>query len=98
MVAVELGARRLVVLPTSHACMQVCELVLDHLGKIRRKIADLKRFKRAMEETAAQCSGERTPDQEEASLFARTAPALARSDMSWSGARASDKFRGSSQR
>ena len=33
-----------------------------------------------------------------ASLFARTAPALARSDTSWSGVRAADKSRGSSQR
>ena len=46
----------------AYTCAQVRELALDHLVEIRRKIADLKRLKRVMEEMAAQCSGERTPE------------------------------------
>lgn len=46
----------------AYTCAQVRELTLDHLREIRRKIADLKRLKRVMEEMAAQCSGERTPE------------------------------------
>lgn len=46
----------------AYTCAQVRELTLDHLVEIRRKITDLKRLKRGMEEMAAQCSGERTPE------------------------------------
>jgi MerR family mercuric resistance operon transcriptional regulator len=45
-----------------YTCAQVRDLTLDHLAEIRRKIADLKRLKRVMEEMAAQCSGERAPE------------------------------------
>jgi MerR family mercuric resistance operon transcriptional regulator len=46
----------------AYTCAQVRELTLDHLAEIRRKIADLKRLKRVMQEMAAQCSGERAPE------------------------------------
>lgn len=46
----------------AHTCAQVRELTLDHVAEIRRKIADLKRLKRVMEEMAAQCTGERAPE------------------------------------
>ncbi|PWB89094.1 MerR family transcriptional regulator [Methylocystis sp. MitZ-2018] len=46
----------------AYTCAQVRELTLDHLTEIQRKIADLKRLKRVMEEMAAQCSGERAPE------------------------------------
>jgi MerR family mercuric resistance operon transcriptional regulator len=46
----------------AYTCAQVRDLTLGHLEEIRRKIADLKRLKRVMEEMAAQCSGERAPD------------------------------------
>lgn len=45
----------------AYTCTQVRELTLDHVAEIRRKIEDLKRLKRVMEEMAAQCSGERAP-------------------------------------
>ncbi|WP_292533637.1 helix-turn-helix domain-containing protein [Methylocystis sp.] len=46
----------------TYTCAQVRELTLDHVAEIRRKIADLKRLKRVMEEMAAQCSGGRAPE------------------------------------
>lgn len=46
----------------AYTCAQVRELTLDHVAEIRRKIADLKRLKRVMEDMAAQCSGGRAPD------------------------------------
>jgi MerR family mercuric resistance operon transcriptional regulator len=46
----------------AYTCAQVRDLTLGHLEEIRRKIADLKRLKRVMEEMAAQCSGERAPE------------------------------------
>lgn len=46
----------------AYTCAQVRELTLDHVAEIRRKIADLKRLKRVMEEMAAQCSGQRAPE------------------------------------
>lgn len=46
----------------AYTCTQVRELTLDHVAEIRRKIADLTRLKRVMEEMAAQCSGSRAPE------------------------------------
>lgn len=46
----------------AYTCTQVRELTLDHVAEIRRKITDLKRLKRVMEEMAAQCSGGRAPE------------------------------------
>jgi MerR family mercuric resistance operon transcriptional regulator len=46
----------------AYTCAEVQALTLNHLAEIRRKITDLKRLKRVMEEMAAQCSGERTPE------------------------------------
>lgn len=46
----------------AYTCTQVRELTLDHVAEIRRKIEDLKRLKRVMEEMAAHCSGESAPE------------------------------------
>ncbi|GLI95095.1 MerR family transcriptional regulator [Methylocystis echinoides] len=46
----------------AYTCPQVRELTLHHVVEIRRKITDLKRLKRVMEDMAAQCSGRRAPD------------------------------------
>ncbi len=46
----------------AYTCAEVHALTLDHVAEIRRKIADLKRLKRVMEEMAAQCSGGRAPE------------------------------------
>ncbi|MGJ0533162.1 MerR family transcriptional regulator [Methylocystis sp.] len=46
----------------AYTCAQVRELTLDHLAEIQRKIADLKRLERVMEDMAAQCSGDRVPE------------------------------------
>jgi MerR family mercuric resistance operon transcriptional regulator len=46
----------------AYSCARVRELTLDHVAEIRRKIADLKRLKRVMEEMAARCSGGRAPE------------------------------------
>lgn len=46
----------------AYTCAQIRELTLNHVVEIRRKITDLKRLKRVMEDMAAQCSGGRAPD------------------------------------
>jgi MerR family transcriptional regulator, mercuric resistance operon regulatory protein len=46
----------------AYTCAEVRARTLDHVAEIRRKIADLKRLKRVMEEMAAQCSGEQAPE------------------------------------
>lgn len=46
----------------AYTCVQVRELTLSHVAEIRRKITDLKRLKRVMEEMAAQCTGDRAPE------------------------------------
>ena len=56
--------RGLLRLVDGHAftCAEVHALAVEHLAEIRRKIADLRRLQRVMEEMAAQCSGDRVPE------------------------------------
>lgn len=46
----------------AYTCAQVREPTLDHATAIRRKIGDLKRLKRVIEEMAAKCGGEGAPE------------------------------------
>ena len=46
----------------AYTCAEVRALMLEHVGAIQRKIADLKRLEDAMTATVAQCSGRRVPD------------------------------------
>ena len=45
-----------------HTCGEVRAVVLDHLGRIRAKIADLRRMERTLAGTAARCDGGNTPE------------------------------------
>lgn len=56
--------RELLRLVDGHAytCAQVHDLVVEHLAEIRRKIADLRRLQRVMNEMAGACSGDRVPE------------------------------------
>lgn len=56
--------RELLRLVDGHAytCAQIHELTLEHVASIRRKIADLRRLQRVMNEMAAQCSGDQVPE------------------------------------
>lgn len=45
-----------------HSCAQVEAMALDHVREIRRKISDLKKLKKVLEEMAAQCSGNSVPE------------------------------------
>lgn len=44
------------------SCGDVRDTALAHVGKIRRKIADLRRMERTLAETAARCAGGEAPD------------------------------------
>lgn len=46
----------------AYTCAQVHEFTVQHVARIRRKIADLRRLQRVMEEMTAQCSGDRIPE------------------------------------
>jgi MerR family mercuric resistance operon transcriptional regulator len=46
----------------SYTCAEVHNLAVEHLAEIRRKIADLRRLQRVMNEMAAECSGDRIPE------------------------------------
>ena len=46
----------------SYTCAEVHDLAVEHLAEIRRKIADLRRLQRVMDDMAAQCSGDRIPE------------------------------------
>jgi MerR family mercuric resistance operon transcriptional regulator len=46
----------------SYTCGQVRDLAVEHLAEIRRKIADLRRLQRVMDDMAAKCSGDRIPE------------------------------------
>ena len=46
----------------AYTCAEVHELAVDHVAAIRRKIADLRRLQRVMDEMAAHCSGNRIPE------------------------------------
>ncbi len=43
-------------------CAEVYSLTMEHLAEIRRKIADLRRLQRVMNEMAAKCTGDRIPE------------------------------------
>ncbi len=45
-----------------YSCGEVKALTLDHLGEIRRKVADLRRMARMLKDMAAQCEGGMVPD------------------------------------
>jgi MerR family mercuric resistance operon transcriptional regulator len=46
----------------SYTCAEVRAMTLKHLAEIRGKIADLRRLKRVIADTSAQCTGERVPE------------------------------------
>jgi MerR family transcriptional regulator, mercuric resistance operon regulatory protein len=45
-----------------HTCGEVRAVALEHLERIRAKIADLRRMERTLAETAARCKGGDTPE------------------------------------
>jgi MerR family transcriptional regulator, mercuric resistance operon regulatory protein len=45
-----------------HTCGEVRAVALEHLERIRAKIADLRRMERTLAETAARCEGGDTPE------------------------------------
>ena len=46
----------------SYTCDEVKELTLAHAGEVERKIADLQRMQRVLQEITSKCSGGRVPD------------------------------------
>ncbi len=46
----------------SYTCAEVKTLTLDHVAEVRRKLADLRRMKRVLEEMAAECEGGEVPE------------------------------------
>ncbi len=46
----------------SYTCTEVKALTLDHAAELRRKVADLRRMKRVLEEMAAECEGGEVPE------------------------------------
>jgi MerR family mercuric resistance operon transcriptional regulator len=46
----------------SYTCAEVHSLAVEHLAEIRRKIADLRRLQRVMNEMAAACTGDQVPE------------------------------------
>ena len=47
---------------SDHTCAEVKDLTLDHIGEIRRKVADLRRMERVLKEMAAHCDGGTVPE------------------------------------
>ncbi len=45
----------------AYTCAEVKALTLDHAAELRRKVADLRRMKRVLEEMAAECEGGEVP-------------------------------------
>ena len=45
-----------------YTCAEVKALTLDHVAEVRRKLADLRRMKRVLEEMAAECEGGEVPE------------------------------------
>ncbi len=45
-----------------YTCGEIFDLTIDHLGSVRRKIADLKRLERTLARISDQCSGGAIPD------------------------------------
>ncbi len=46
----------------AYTCAEVKTLTLDHVAEVRRKLADLRRMKRVLEEMAAECEGGEVPE------------------------------------
>ncbi len=46
----------------AYTCAEVKALTLDHLGEVRRKLADLRRLEKALEDMASECDGGAVPD------------------------------------
>ena len=46
----------------TYTCDEVKALTLEHLGEVRRKLADLRRLERVLKGMAAQCEGGAVPD------------------------------------
>ncbi len=45
-----------------YTCGEILDLTIDHLGSVRRKIADLKRLERTLARISNECSGGAVPD------------------------------------
>ncbi len=45
-----------------YSCAEVKALTLDHVAELRRKLADLRKVKRVLEEMAAECDGGEVPE------------------------------------
>jgi MerR family transcriptional regulator, mercuric resistance operon regulatory protein len=46
----------------AYSCAEIQALTLDHVGRIKRKIADLRRIERVLTKVAAQCDQGEIPD------------------------------------
>ena len=46
----------------AYTCGEIHDLTIDHLGGVRRKIADLKRLERTLVRISSECSGGAVPD------------------------------------
>jgi MerR family transcriptional regulator, mercuric resistance operon regulatory protein len=46
----------------AYLCDEVHALAVEHLGDIRRKVADLRRMERVMSDMAARCRGGKVPE------------------------------------
>ena len=45
-----------------YSCAEVKALTLDHVAEVRRKLADLRKVKKVLEEMAAECEGGEVPE------------------------------------
>lgn len=45
-----------------YTCGEILDLTIDHLGSVRRKIADLKRLERTLARISSECSGGAVPE------------------------------------
>ena len=46
----------------NYTCCDVKEITMEHLEKVRQKIADLRKLEKTLSKIAAQCAGDATPD------------------------------------
>ncbi len=46
----------------AYTCGEILDLTIDHLGGVRRKIADLKRLERTLARISKECSGGAVPE------------------------------------
>jgi MerR family mercuric resistance operon transcriptional regulator len=46
----------------AYTCAEVKALTLDHLGEVRRKLADLRRLEKVLKNMAEECDGGAVPD------------------------------------